>query len=371
MRGVAGKDGAWQQDRAAHFGGWPRLTDAVVGATGAWATYLHTGDEDFLSWSHKVTKKTLTRAEQEVFDGNLFRGCASFMESNSGYPPSFAFQGRKVGATKALSTNVLHYRAYTLAARTATLLNEDPTPFQERADRLKQAINNRLWQPNRGYYAYYEDPKGRPSDRGEALGNALAILWNIADDDQATTIFDAVQPTEHGLPSLWPRYPLWGPWFLKDEYYYHNATVWPFVQGYWAWAAATRGNADVLAKELQSLATLAEKAPTYHEFYRPNSGKPDGSARQLWSAAGYLAMIHKGLLGLTTEPDKLHFRPTVPANFPQLHLTGLPHRNLTLDITITGPGKQIASFTIDGNPNPTPELPTTLTGRHTVAITLH
>ncbi len=370
MRGVAAAGGPWTQDRSAHFGGWPRLTDSVVGAVGAWACFLATGDEGFLRWSHEVNRASLARAEREVFDGALFRGCASFMESNSGYPPRFAFSGRAVGATKALSTNVLHHRAYTLAARSAALLGEDPEPFQVRAAALRRAINERLWQPGRGRYAYYEDACGRLSDRWEGLGTALALLWGVADDEAAATILRTVVPTRHGLPCLWPRYALWRPWLLRDEYHYHNATVWPFVQGYWGWAAAERGAVPVFAAELASLADLAARAPTFHEFYRPDTARPDGSARQLWSAAGYLAMIHHGLFGLRPDVDELRFRPVVPDGFARLRLSGLGYRGLTLEITVTGPGTEIDSFTVDGVARPGHAIPTTLTGAHRVDVTM-
>ena len=367
MRGVA-VDGRWEQDRAAHFGRWPNLTDAIVGTVGAWACYEVTGDRNFLSWSHEVTRASLTRAEREAFDGGLFRGCASFMESNSGYPPRFAFRGTAVGATKALSTNVLHYRAYTIAARTARVLGEDPTPFEARAAALKVAINDRLWVPERGRYAYYEDAEGGVSDRWEGLGTALAVLWDVADDAQAAAVFEAVGPTEHGLPCLWPPFPLWTRWLVKDEYYYHNGTVWPFVQGYWGWAAARRGAVDVFAAELRALAELASRAPTFHEFYR--EGRPDGSARQLWSAAGYLALVHHGLVGLCFDDGRVGFAPTVPEGFSRVRLSGLTYRGLTLDVTITGPGTRITSFTVDGVAQADHTIPATLTGPHQVDITV-
>ena len=370
MRGLAASGGPWVQDRAAHFGGWPRLTDSVVGAVGAWACYVATGDVDFLRWSHGVTRASLARAEQEIFDGGLFRGCASFMESNSGYPPRFAFSGRAVGATKALSTNVLYHRGYALAARSAELLGEDPAPFEARAAALKRAINDRLWQPERGRYAYYEDADGRPSDRWEGLGTALAVLWGVADDDAAAAVFRTVTATRHGLPCLWPRYPLWKPWLLRDEYYYHNGMVWPFVQGYWGWAAATRGSVDVFAAELAELADLAGRAETFHEFYRPDTGRPGGSARQLWSAAGYLAMVHYGLFGLSFDGAEIRFRPVVPAGFGTLRLSGLAHRDLTLEVTVTGSGNHIGSFHVDGAEQPGHAIPATLTGPHRVDITL-
>jgi len=369
LRGVGAPDTGWAQDRCAHFGGWPRLTDSVVGAVGAWACYVATGDRDFLRWSHDVTRASLARAEREIADSGLFRGCASFMESDSAYPPRFAFRARLVGATKALSTNLLYHRAYVLAARAAAVLGDDPEPFAARADAVKQAINDRLWQPDLGRYAYYEDADGRLSDRGEGLGTALALLWHVADDEQAAAIVRTAATTPHGLPCLWPRYPLWAQWLPRDEYRYHNGMVWPFVQGYWGWAAAVRGFTDVFAAELDHLTALAGRAETFHEYYRPGDGRPGGSARQLWSAAGYLALVHNGLFGATFDDDGVTFRPVVPAGLGPLRLTGLAHRDLTLDVTITGAGTRIASFAVDGEPHEN-TVPATLTGEHRVEITL-
>src|SRR5687767_8748690 len=36
---TAAQGEVWTQDRAGHFGHWPHLTDSIVGAAGAWATY--------------------------------------------------------------------------------------------------------------------------------------------------------------------------------------------------------------------------------------------------------------------------------------------------------------------------------------------
>ena len=41
---VAGIGECWYQDKCGHFAGWPNLTDAIVGAAGAWSLYLVTGD---------------------------------------------------------------------------------------------------------------------------------------------------------------------------------------------------------------------------------------------------------------------------------------------------------------------------------------
>lgn len=355
IRSVTTPEGTWAQDRCAHFGGWPNLTDAIVGTIGAWGSYVADPDPEFLRWAYDVTTASLSRAEREVFDGGLFRGCSSFMESNSGYPLWFAFRGQAVGRTKALSTNVLYYRGYVLAARMATLLGLDPDPWESKAAALKQAVNARLFR--RGRYAYFEG-----SSRTEGLGCALAVLWGVADFDQVRSL----HITPHGIPCLWPRYLLWRPPLRRAEYY-HNGMVWPFVQGYWGWAAARHGAVDVFASELEHLVGLAGRAATFHEFYHPGSGRPDGSPRQLWSAAGYQALVHYGLFGMSFDVDGIRFSPVVPERFSSLRLRDFTFRHMTLDIDITGSGAGVRSFELDGAPGE-PFVPGDLTGRHRVTI---
>ena len=37
---------AWLQDKCGHFGGWPNLSDAIVGTRGAWSLYLVDGNKE-------------------------------------------------------------------------------------------------------------------------------------------------------------------------------------------------------------------------------------------------------------------------------------------------------------------------------------
>jgi hypothetical protein len=361
----------WHQDVCRHFGGWPNLTDAIVGAVGAWSTYLASGDGEFLRWSYQVTRNSLLRAERDAFEAEsgLFRGCSSFMESNSGYPFRFHSNGARVRRTKALSTNLLYHRGYTLAARMAEIIGEDPQPFRAKALELQNAINSRLWVQSKGLYAYYENEHGRPSSRTEGLGVALAVLWGVADDEKATAIFKNTHITGYGIPCLWPRYVAWL-WHFNDANYYHNGMVWPFVQAYWAQAAASRGEAEIFGAELAHLAGLAGRATTFHEFYRPFTGRPDGSARQLWSAAGYLSMVHHGLFGMSFDTSGIGFRPLVPSIFNGLELRGFRYRQMELDLEISGSGREVASFALDGQQLEAATLPLALTGKHRVSIAM-
>jgi hypothetical protein len=369
---VAGIGACWVQDVCGHFGGWPNLTDAIAGTIGAWSLYRVTGDAELLGWAYDVTANSLARAERDAYDATtgLFTGCASFMESNSAYPRRYAWQGRLVGRTKALSTNLLYYRAYRLAARMAQLLERDGGRFQARAEQLGATINQRLWMPRLGYYAYLEDERGELNTHMEGSGEAFAVLWGLADRAASARMLTNVPVTEWGIACQWPQYPEWMNYRRDDPDYYHNGMVWPFVQGYWAWAAATQQRLSAFQRELEGCLALTQRNDTIQEFYRPEDGVPDGSRRQLWSAAGWLSMIYHGLLGMAFQGDGITFAPVVPRTFDSIHLTGVVYRRSTLDISVRGSGTRVARFLLDGQPQLRPQISATLAGPHTVDIQL-
>jgi hypothetical protein len=369
---VAGIGACWIQDVCGHFGGWPNLTDAIAGTVGAWSLYRVTGDTELLRWAYDITANSLARAERDAYDAEarLFTGCASFMESNSAYPQHYAGRGRLVGRTKALSTNMLYYRAYSLAARMAQLLDRDGSAFQARAKQLHAAINRRFWMPAQGYYAYLEDENGRLNTHMEGSGEAFAMLWGVADRAAGARMLTNVPVTDWGIACQWPQYPEWMDYRRDDPDYYHNGMVWPFVQGYWAWAAVTQRRLSVFQRELEGCLALTQRNDTIQEFYRPKDGAPDGSRRQLWSAAGWLSMIYHGLFGMAFQEDGITFAPVVPRTFKNIRLTDVVYRRSTLDITVQGSGTRVTRFTLDGQFQARPQISATLVGPHTIDIQL-
>ncbi|HYG34875.1 MAG TPA: amylo-alpha-1,6-glucosidase [Clostridia bacterium] len=347
---VEGIGECWYQDKCGHFAGWPNLTDAIVGAPGTWELYLVTGDRDLLRPIYERTVRSLLRAERDAFDSKLglFRGCSSFMESNSGYPKDYAMKGEKVGKTCALSTCLLYYRGYLVAAEAGKALGEDVRPLKAKAAKLKAAINTHFWQPDKDYYAYFIDENGVPDPRMEGLGEAFAILTGVADAKRAQQILSKTPTTPWGFPCLWPQYEEWRDYSRDFAHYYHNGMIWPFVQGYWAWAATDMKNVPVFARELDALVKLSEKNDTFMELYRPEDGKPDGSPRQLWSASGFLSMIYHGLFGMDFVEQGVRFAPVVPEQFEQIVLDNVKYRDSQLRIVVKGHGTRIRQFKLDG-----------------------
>ena len=366
---VEGIGECWYQDKCGHFAGWPNLTDAIVGASGSWALYLVTGDRELLRPIYDRTVRSLRRAERDAFDPKLglFRGCASFMESNSGYPKDYAMKGEKVGKTCALSTCLLYYRGYVIAVEAGKALREDVRPLQDKAAALKKAINAHFWQRDKGYYGYFIDETGKLNPRMEGLGEAFAILTGVADARRAKQILKNTPTTAWGFPCLWPQFEEWRDYKRDFAHYYHNGMIWPFVEGYWAWAATKVKDVPVFAHELDALVKLSEKNDTFMELYRPEDGKPDGSPRQLWSASGFLSMIYHGLFGMEFTESGVWISPVVPPQFQQIVLENVRYRDAQLRIVVKGHGTRIRECRIDGK-SAKPFLAASGKGAHEVEI---
>ena len=314
--------------------------------------YLVTGDRELLRPVYERTVRSLKRAERDAFNPQLglFSGCASFMESNSGYPRKYAMKGDMLAKTCALSTCLLYYRGYIVAAQAGKALGEDVRPWREKAAKLKAAINARFWLPDKGYYAYFLDETGALNPRMEGLGEAFAILTGVADAGRARQILRSTPTTPWGLPCLWPQFEEWRDYKRDFAHYYHNGMIWPFVQGYWAWAASKSRDLPAFSRELDALVKLSEKNGTFMELYRPEDGAPDGSPRQLWSASGFLSMIYHGLFGMDFQENGVRFSPVVPERFEQLTLRNLKYRHSQLRLLVKGHGTGVRSFKVDGKP---------------------
>lgn len=57
-------------------------------------------------------------------------------------------------------SSAYNYRANRLAARIAEVIGEDPKPYRDEAEEILKAMNNRLWMPDRGHWAEYQDLMG-------------------------------------------------------------------------------------------------------------------------------------------------------------------------------------------------------------------
>ena len=100
-------------------------------------------------------------------------------------------------------SSAYNYRSNLLTARIAEIIGEDPTPYREEAEAILQAMNERLWLDDLGYWAEFQDYMGR-----KRLHESAAV-WTIYTpiDCDACTPEQAWQATEYVDRSI-PRIPV-------------------------------------------------------------------------------------------------------------------------------------------------------------------
>ena len=365
------KDGRIIQDTGTG-GAYPCSTDRTIWAAAAWEIYLVTGDQAWLRRVYPVIKKSLDDDELNAHDPQtgLLRGESSFLDWREQTYPRW-MQPADIYQSENLGTNAVHYQANVVLAQMAQQLGQPAAAahHQRVAQRIKQGINQHLWQADKGYYGQYL--YGRKflvlSPRAEALGEALSVLFGVADGERARQVVASTPTTPYGISCIYPQIPGLSP--------YHNNAVWPFVQSFWALAAAKAGNEQSVLESMAAIYRPAALFLTNKENFVAENGDFAGtqinSSNMLWSLSGSLGLVYKVLFGMTYRPDGLVFRPFVPRALQGARqLKGFRYRGAVLDIEMTGFGNEIEAIALDGQPLPNATVPATLTGRHALRITL-
>ena len=375
--------------------------DAIIWCTGAWNHYLCTGDKDFLKKAYEVTRNTIQFYEKTEFNEkyNLFRGLA-WSDGVSAYEGKYAQTGGSSAAIDwvksnpekkakrgfgipmmATSTNCLYYHSYIVADKMEKELKLESSGYVEKAKRIKSAINKYLWNEETGLYKFYFDDD-EESNLETAYGDALAIIFGIADDKQAELIFKNQYVTPAGVPCGWPPLIRYHPDSMT--FGRHNALVWPQIQGFWVEAAAKCRKEEALWHDFYRLAKHANRDRQFAEIYHPVTGEMYGgiqdyqgkiiswhaTERQTWAATAYIRMIIFGLVGINMDESSISFSPFLPQNLNGLKLSNLKYRGMNLNIEIIGSGYNVKKIVIDGEVKQSASLCNGLKDNHIVQIYL-
>lgn len=352
-------------------GSWPVATDRVVWTVAAWEIYKITGDKEWLSYAYTVIKNSLKDDLYTILDPRTFllRGEQSYLNKSAQAYPQW-MQPVNIYQSMGLSTNILHYQTYTLMSRMAAQLGYSGSEFRTQASVLRASILKYLWMEKDGYFGQYLYGGIYPilSTGSDALGQSLAVLFNVTTSEQSKSLIASMPVTPFGVTAMWPN--------DTDEEAYFNNAVWPFVQAYYTWAGKHTGNETAVTFGMASMLRATALFLSNNEMFTAQSGdyrlagNPDNT--RLWSVAGNLAMVYRVLFGIEFMPDKLMFRPMVPSTLPgKKTLEGLKYRNAELDITLNGTGNKIKQFIIDTDTlDAQTFVPDSLQGKHTVEITL-
>jgi glycogen debranching enzyme len=367
--------------------------DQIIWAVGAWHHVIVTGDRDFLVRAYPIAAATAARLEAARFDPRhrLYRGPAVMQDGISGYPAppadpanpsSFVLDHAGAEDVMCLSTNALYVAARRAIAAMATALGEDGSHHLEAAAELSAVSQERFWDEEAGTYRYLihgpGPDEGRLEPYQEALGLALMLRLDLVPASRQPRLLAAVTKEPVGIANVAPAFARYD----ADHPGRHNLACWPMVMAAWADALAHVGDVNGFASALEDLRRLfAGSDDHFYEVYHPATGAVDGgwqSGRQwesqpdqTWSAATWLGLVHHRLLGLRLGVDGIRVRPVVPEGWGPLTLRDLRYRDVVLDVTVTGRGRQVTSVTVDGDAvGGELALGADSTGRHEVVVRL-
>jgi hypothetical protein len=354
-------------------GAYPASTDRMIWAVAAWEVFTATGDQAWLELAYQIVKNSIEDDLQNCYDPitGMVKGESSFLDWREQTYPKW-MQPADIFESECLGTNAAHFQANKVLSLMAKTLQHSDVAIKHEAiaEKIKKGINKWLWLPEKGYYAQFLYGRNNKiaSPRSEALGEALCILFDIADKQKAARIIASVPQTEFGISCIFPQIPNIPP--------YHNNAVWPFVQTYWALASAKAGNENAVIESIKSIYRPAALFLTNKENFVADNGDYAGtqinSSNMLWSLSGNLAIIQKLIFGIKFHPDSLSFNPFVPSLYSGTKkLSNFIYRNAILDIQIEGTGNTIQSFSLDGTTQNNNKLPSSIIGKHQIIIRLN
>lgn len=353
-------------------GAWPISTDRMVWALAAYEIYKVTGDRKWLEKVYPIALRSLEKDEKTVMSPRgLVKGETSFIDWREQSYPRW-MQTVDISQSEAMGTNVMYAATLRAVGEMAQALGKKPVAAKlfARSEALAANIDKTFWMPDKGYYGMYTYGRDNKilNPRAETLGEALAILYDIAPADHQKSISENNPQTPFGAAIFYPQ--------ISDMPSYHNNALWPWVGAYWTLAQAKAGNEGGVLEGIGSIYRPAALFCTNKENFNLDNGDiytELNSSNMLWCLAGNIALTTRVLFGIHFEKDGLMFAPFVPEALAGTRtLSNFPYRGASLDITVEGFGNKVSELTLNGKPvdlSKTPVLtPKMLKGKVNIVV---
>lgn len=321
--------------------GYPMTADNAAWGAAAWEIYCVTGDKKWLREAYDIITATLRNEYAATRSALPALRCGApeyFLPTDDFFPGWM----QPIDRLQTISTGVNALHAYTLqiASEMAKELKlKAEMEHKNSSGATRNAINDRLWIPNLGYYGEYLYGNYYPilSHTADNAANAFCILFDIATPEMAQSIVSRAPILPDGVPLTYPvirKSPL-------PE---------PTMQALWGISAAKARNVDVMRAATGMLWNIALDHPTPSQWQ---------------------AMVMKAFFGMKFTPDGIRLTPIVPTQFDgRKTLSHFRYRDAELTISLLGTGDKVAGFMIDSISSSTHIIPADLTGKHSVEITL-
>lgn len=223
-----------------------------------------------------------------------------------------------------LYTNALFYRAATQLSEIHQALGnqERARDWRERASLIKENINKHLWQEERGFYRLHllltPDLLPRAPDDADIFalgGNAVAVLYNVAEAEQARRIFETAEERrrQYNLSTiggtLLPPFPkgFFKHPVVSEEYAYQNGGQWDWFAGRFLLAEFERGYSGRAYRQLLEVAAKCVRNNGLYEW-SDRGGEAKGSANYAGSAGSLGAALVQGLFGVYLSNSRLDLK---------------------------------------------------------------
>jgi len=333
-------------------GSWPISSDRHIWTLAAWEVYLATGDRDWLAEIREPVLKALQEDllwNRDPVSGMLL-GETSFEDWRKQTYPNW-MSAADIHSSQALSTNIIFKRALEIGLGLAEQNQTISRSWPQLITRLDQNIPGHFWNPRTGTPTAYviTAPAYQPAPQRDLLGESLGILFCRS--------FAAIDSM---LVASYPRTPYGSP-VISDQLphspTYHNQACWPFVEAYALLAARQAGNQAAFLHSFNSLIRSSALFLSHRENFQYATGRPDetvlNSEGQLWSIAGWLGAIIKGLFGISVHYDfsadqfELLLQPDNPFPWQGYTLSQLTLHNTMLNIRLQGRGSHISRMVIN------------------------
>ena len=141
----------------------------------------------------------------------------------------------------------------------------------------------------------------------DSLGNLLAIIYDLANKEQAEKIINYIKnkrvdkpfPVKAIYPAIKRGSKYWEDYFndcdARTPYHYLNAGIWTYIGGFYVLALVKLKKFKEAEKQLELLAKANMQKPFFSEWLNGKTGKPGVSAsgskegNQGWNAGMYIA----------------------------------------------------------------------------------
>lgn len=204
----------------------------------------------------------------------------------------------------------------------------------DRAQTLKKATNDALWDEGLGYFHLHRQISGvEPvaTDHIFGVGNLIAVDCGITDQEQDRRIFSNAMRCERlsgsnrpGL-SLWPPYPngvFNHP--SMSAFQYQNGGIWDWWGGVQTLAEFEKGEADQGFTHLSNTAQHWAHTGQIAEWHHIPSSSDQGSLNFGGAAATFGLALTKGLFGVSLDAEVFHVRSRLGARTGKITLRHQP-----------------------------------------------